>query len=204
MAVTTSFGVPVDGGTGTLMPKLQYRFRVTFNNLGGSNEGPLVTRNIVSVTRPGLTHDDVTVDVYNSKIRLAGKHTWDDVSLVIRDDINSDVIRLLGNQMSRQVNHATQSSSRAGTNYKFGMTIDMLDGSNDDAGNTTVIDSWNLVGCFIPTIAYGDLNYATSEVVQVTVTIRYDNASHDLDGVEGADVFASGPATGSAAENTAT
>lgn len=192
MAVTTSFGVPVTGTSGTLMPKLQYRFRVTFTELGGNSQGPLVTRNVVSVTRPGLTHDDVTVDTYNSKIRLAGKHTWDDITLVIRDDIDSEVITQLGNQMSRQVDHSSQSATISGQNYKFNMKIDMLDGSNDENGNTSVLDTWDLAGCFIPTIAYGDLNYATSEVVQVTVTIRYDNAAHLLGGVEGADVFASG------------
>ncbi len=182
MAVTTSFGVPVTGATGTLMPKLQYRYRVTFENLGGNTEGPKVTRNVVSVTRPGFSHDDVTVDVYNSKIRLAGKHTWDDITLVIRDDIDSEVVTLIGAQMAKQVNHSTQSAAVAGKNYKFGMRIDMLDGTNSEEGNTTVLDSWHLVGCFIPTIAYGDMNYATSDVVQITATIRYDNASHDIDG----------------------
>jgi len=34
MAVITNFGVPTDASAGTtLMPKLQYRFRVTFSNL---------------------------------------------------------------------------------------------------------------------------------------------------------------------------
>lgn len=200
MAVTTSFGVPVTGATGTLMPKLQYRYRVTFENLGGSNEGPKVTRNVVSVTRPGFTHDDVTVDVYNSKIRLAGKHTWDDITLVIRDDIESEVVEFIGKQMAQQVNHSTQSAAKAGKNYKFNMKIEMLDGSNSDAGDATVIDSWHLVGCFIPTIAYGDLNYATSDVVQITATIRYDNASHD---VGGTDMLSAGGTNGSPAADDA-
>lgn len=177
MAVTTNFGVPVDGSSGsTLMPKLQYRFRVTFTNLGDGIGNHHVSRNVISVTRPALDHEDVTVDVYNSKIRLAGKHTWQDVTLVMRDDVNSQVIKELGHQMSRQVNHAQQGSAKAGLDYKFGMKIETLDGGND--GNEVVIDTWTLAGCFIPSIQYGDLNYATSDVVQVTATIRYDNASN--------------------------
>ena len=180
MAVTTYFGVTgKDGESGsTLMTNLQYRFRVTFKNLGESNAGNLVTRNVVSVTRPALDHEDVTVDVYNSKIRLAGKHTWQDVTLVIRDDVSGAVPILLGQQMSLQVNHATQSSAKAGGDYKFGMKIEMLDGAN--AGQEQVIESWELAGCFIPSIQYGDLNYATSDVVQITATIRYDNASNTI------------------------
>lgn len=181
MAVITNFGVPVQGESGaTLMPKLGYRFRVQFQNLGKTS-GTKATRNVISVGRPSLTHDDVTVDTYNSRIKLAGKHTWDDIQVVLRDDVDSEVIKLLGAQLNHQVNHADQSSARAGMNYKFGLTIETLDGSHDD-GEAAVLDKWTLAGCFISQIQYGDLNYSTSDVVQVTVTIRYDNASHDIDG----------------------
>ena len=33
MAVITNFGVPTDGAQSTLMPKLQYRFRVEFEGM---------------------------------------------------------------------------------------------------------------------------------------------------------------------------
>ena len=185
MAVLTNFGLNVEGANegATLMPKLQYRFRVTFTNLGGNAEGPLVTKNVVSVTRPALDHDDVTIDTYNSKIRLAGKHMWQDITLVLRDDVDGNVVKSLGAQMSRQVNHSTQTSRRAGSNYKFSMKIEMLDGNNDGS-DASVLDSWELVGAFIPSIQYGDLNYGTSDMVQVTATIRYDNASHTVDGAD--------------------
>ena len=174
------FGVPVGTEEGsTLMPKLQYRFRVTFSGLGGETNSNIVTRNVVSVTRPSLEHDDVTIDAYNSKIRMAGKHTWQDVSLVIRDDVTSKVVTSLGKQLNEQLDHANQSAPTAGSDYKFGMSIEMLDGSND-GGPGSVIDAWHMTGCFIPSIQYGDLNYATSEVVQVTVSIRYDNAEHTV------------------------
>lgn len=180
MAVTTNFGVPVNGDAqSTLMPKLQYRFRVTFTGLGNES-GNLVTTNVVSATRPSLEHEDVTIDTYNSKIRLAGKHTWQDVTIVLRDDMNNNVIKAIDTQLSKQVNHADQSSAAAGTNYKFAMKIQTLDGSNP-AGDEGVIDTWEMVGCFVPSVQYGDLNYADSSMVQITMTVRYDNASHTGD-----------------------
>lgn len=184
MAVIANFGVPVSGGgEATLMPKLQYRFRVKFTNLGNSNKGALVTKNVISVTRPALDHEDVTIDVYNSKIRLAGKHTWQDITLVVRDDVNSDVIKELGNQIANQVNHADQSAQKSGSSYKFKMIIETLDGAHDE-GDAGVLDSWDVTGCFIPSIQYGDLNYSSSEFVQCTITIRYDNAAHNIAGVD--------------------
>lgn len=184
MAVLANFGVPVSGMTKnqTLMPKLQYRFRVTFNNLAKTTS-PLVTQNVVSATRPGIDHEAIIIDTYNSKINLAGKHTWQDITVVLRDDSSNNVIKAIQKQLNNQVNHSDtantvltpRASAPAGGNYKFGMSIQTLDGGQD-AGNVDVLDTWVIEGCYIVGATFGDLNYATSDVVQVQMTIRYDNA----------------------------
>ena len=57
MAVTTQFGIPVGTNHQTLMPKLQYRFRVSFTGMGGdSTNNTQVTQNVISVGRPSITH----------------------------------------------------------------------------------------------------------------------------------------------------
>ena len=174
MPVITNFGVPVNGNDGTtLMPKLQYRFRVSFIKMGTTKDTGHVTQNVISVSRPNLTHEEVVVDSYNSKMYLAGKHTWDTVSIVLRDDVDSVVLRELNNQLNRQVDHANQSSPRAGASYKFQTIMETLDGASPTPG---VLDKFELAGCYIANISYGDMAYASSDQVQVTVGIRYDNA----------------------------
>jgi len=182
MAVTQNFGIPATGTTGqaTLMPKLQYRFRVTFTDLDSAN-GTQVTQNVISVGRPSLTHEEVIIDSYNSKTFLAGKHTWEPITLVMRDDMNSDVVKMIGNQLRSQLDHNSQGAQspdlkHAGHVYKFKMKIETLDGSS--AANP--YDTWDLVGCYLSNVQYGDLNYGTSDMVQVTATIRYDNASNEI------------------------
>jgi|TARA_B110000908_G_scaffold145843_1_gene176407 hypothetical protein len=181
MAVTTNFGVPVSGSSAILMPKLQYRFRVTFGKLGkaGANT-TVVTQNVINVGRPSLTHEEVIVDSYNSKMYLAGKHTWEPITIVLRDDMTSAVILALGNQLNKQLDHTSQESASSGEVYKFDMTIETLDGASGGAEKT--IDKWDLNGCYLSNVQYGDLNYGTSEMVQVTATIRYDNASNEITG----------------------
>ena len=184
MAVITNFGVPSGDNAGdatTLMPKLQYRFRVRFQNLGGLTKHDSVTQNVVSVGRPTLSHEEIVVDSYNSKMYLAGKHTWDAVQLILRDDMNSEVIKQIGAQLNRQVDHADQASATAGSSYKFSMTIETLDGNNGTGNEPTAFDVWQLNGCYLSNVAYGELNYATSDMVQVTATIRYDHAEHLVD-----------------------
>jgi len=184
MAVISNFGIPTDGtannGT-TLMPKLQYRFRVSFIGLGNATTGEqgTVTQNVISVGRPNLTHEEVVVDSYNSKMYMAGKHTWEAISLVLRDDMTSEVVKAMGSQLNKQVDHADQASGISGSSYKFSMKIETLDGNNGSTA-PAVFDTWELSGCYLAGMQYGDLNYATSDMVQLTANIRYDHASHTV------------------------
>jgi len=171
MAVITTLGVPDNSGnTTTIMPKLQYRFRVTFIGEGFT---ATPTRSVISVSRPNISHDEVLLDTYNSRIYLAGKHTWEPVTVTLRDDVDSTVIRELNNQLNRQVDHANQSSTRSGAGYKFQMLVETLDGANPTPG---ILDKFELAGCYIQNITFGELAYASSEQVQITVSVRYDNA----------------------------
>ena len=177
MAVLTNLSVPTTSNSapGTIMPKMQYRFRVSF----GFDTSEVITSNVISVTRPTLSHDEVTLDTYNSRIYLAGKHTWEPVSIIIRDDVANTVITQIDNQMSRQIDMVNQASPQSGSAYKFQCNIETLDGGNTTA---TVLDKWELYGCYIQNVSYGESNYATSEAQQITVTLRYDNAQHLADG----------------------
>jgi len=179
------FGVPLQsgdaGGGGILMPKLKYRFRVTFGSLfAGANEAKVMTQNVQNVTRPAVTYDEVIVESYNSKIYMHGKHTWDPVTVVLRDDITNGVTKLVGAQVQRQVNHYSQTTPVAGNDYKFDMFIEILDGVN--TGGT---ETWKLEGCFLQNVNYSDTDYSTNEPVQITLAIRFDNALHiEGDGAE--------------------
>jgi len=173
MASLTQFGVPIEGGTTSiLMPKLQYRFRVNMLDFGRNSATREFTQNVISVTRPNLTHEEITLDAYNSKAYIAGKHTWDPITITLRDDINGNVNKAIAEQLQIQLNHGTQGAPASGGDYKFGVTIEQLDGSDQ----ATVIETWSLNGCFIQNVQYGENNYATSDVMQITLSIRFDNA----------------------------
>ena len=179
------FTVPVVGGSGpAAMPKLQFRFRVLLNGFG-DNPGNTVaiTENVVSVTRPGITYDETTLDVYNSRIYMLGKHTWDPITLVVRDDIGGDVVQAVNAQLSAQTDHENQATPSAASNYKFKTVIDMLDGTNSggSGGSVVPIESFKLEGAMLTNVTFGDVAYATSEQVQISMTIRYDNCEHSLD-----------------------
>jgi hypothetical protein len=68
-----------------------------------------------------------------------------------------------------------QASAATGQDYKFQTNIEILDGGNGAAA-PQVLETWELYGCFLASVNYNTLNYATSEPVTVALSIRYDNA----------------------------
>src|SRR5210317_1441569 len=137
MAISTlsKITVPLDSSSsasnqGLLMPKLQYRFRVSLENFGVSTPTTELTKQIVDVTRPNVSFEQITLDVYNSRTYLAGKHTWEPLTINLRDDVNNNVQKLVGEQLQKQFDFMEQSSAASGNDYKFKTVIEMLDGGN--------------------------------------------------------------------------
>lgn len=160
---------------GLLMPKLKYRFRVYFENFGVSNETTELTKQVMSFTRPNLSFEEITLPVYNSTMKLAGKHTWADATCEIRDDASGSVSALIGQQLQKQMDFVEQASAATGQDYKFQVNIEILDGGNG-ANAPQVLETWELYGCFLQNVVYGALNYGTSDAVTIALTLRFDNA----------------------------
>lgn len=163
------------GNQGLLMPKLQYRFRVNFLNFGASASSVELTKQVIDCSRPNLDFAEITLPVYNSTMYLAGKHTWNPMSINIRDDASGQVAKLIGQQLQKQMDFVEQASAATGQDYKFQTNIEILDGGNGAAA-PVVLETWELYGCFLKTANYNNLNYGTSEAVQIALTIRFDNA----------------------------
>jgi hypothetical protein len=160
---------------GMLMPKLQYRFRVSFENFGVSTPTTELTKQVIDCTRPNLTFEDIELAVYNSKVRLAGRHSWENITVNLRDDASGQVQKLVGEQLQKQFDFFEQASAASGIDYKFTTRIEILDGGNG-ANVPNVLETWEVYGCYLQGANYNTLNYATSEPVTVALTIRYDNA----------------------------
>jgi len=184
MSISTlsRFSVPLNSSEsansqGLLMPKLQYRFRVFLQNFGVSKPTTELTKQVMDITRPTVTFDDIELPVYNSRVRLAGRPMWENITLTLRDDVSGEVQKLVGQQLQKQFDFFEQSSAASGQDYKFTTRIEILDGGNgQNPENTGVFETWEIYGCYVQSANYNTLNYASSDPVTVTLIIRYDNA----------------------------
>jgi hypothetical protein len=161
---------------GLLMPKLKYRFRVVLLGFGVEASTEL-TKQVQDVTRPTVSFEEMTLDVYNSKVKLAGRYSWENITLTLRDDANGNVTKLVGQQVQKQFDFMEQASARSGIDYKFTTRIEILDGGNGNL-EPQVLETFELYGCYVNSAAYGELGYGTNEHATVALTIAYDNAIH--------------------------
>ena len=188
-ASASNFTVPIQGATnqGLLMPKLKYRFRATFANFGVSTSNLIeLTKQIADIKRPSLTFQEIPIDVYNSKVYMAGKPEWQTITVNLRDDSGNNVAKMVGEQVQKQFDFLEQASASSAIDYKFTLFFDMLDGgnaTNNGSNGPTVLESWEVNGCFITQVDYGEMAYNSNDPAMIALTIRYDNAIQTPTGI---------------------
>jgi len=198
VASLTKFTVPLASNQsassqGLLMPKLKFRFRASFEHFGVSSDVVELTKQVIDIKRPSVTFDPIELPVYNSKVFIAGKPSWGETSINLRDDAGGNVARLVGEQVQKQFDFLEQASAISAADYKFVLRYEVLDGGNG-AATPNVLETWELYGCFINSVDYGDMNYGTNEDVKIALTIKYDNAIQTPTGQSLGQAMASGVA----------
>ena len=174
MADFSKFGVPLNGTKlGILQPKQQFKFRVVFLGIGFNADSRIVTQNVMTAGRPTVNIPDVPIHSYNSIGYIQGKHEWQPVEMSFRDDMSNGVISVIGQQIQKQMNHFEQTTPVAGSNYKFTTEIHTLDGRDGEE-----LEKWILDGCFITSYSSPNADYSSSELHQITISLRYDVATH--------------------------
>ena len=176
IASLNKFTVPLStdqsaSAQGLLMPKMKYRFRAVFENFGVSTDRVELTKQVIDITRPNASFNGFPIDVYNSKVYLIGKPTWETVSVNLRDDAGGNVSKLVGEQIQKQFDFAEQSSAASGIDYKFLLKFEMLDGGNG-ANEASVLETWELYGAFVDSVNYGDMNYSSNDPATIALTVR--------------------------------
>lgn len=160
---------------GLLMPKLQFRFRALFLNFGTGGATQELTKQVMDIQRPNVSFEEVTLDIYNSKVYLAGKHSWQETQINLRDDAAGNVSKLVGQQLQKQFDFVEQASAASGQDYKFQINYEILDGGNGTLV-PNVLETWELYGCFIKSANYNNMDYKGNEPATIQLSVRFDNA----------------------------
>jgi len=185
LSTINDFGIP-GVGEGILHPKHKHRWRAFFVGMAGGATTTPLSHQLVTFKRPSLNFEKVELHRFNSRSFVAGKHMIEPVDFVLEDDIAGTASRLLQQQLQVQqwitgAEGAFLGAASEGSQYKFACRLEMLDGGRDDE----VVERMTLEGCWLENVDYGDMDYASAEAVQITVTLSIDHWRQDLGGYSG-------------------
>jgi|TARA_Y100000310_G_C20620374_1_gene782954 hypothetical protein len=123
---------------------------------------------IKTANRPTITTEEQEIPFMNSTRYIAGKTKFDAITVTLHDAIAPSGAQQV---MEWIRTHFESVSGRAGYAdfYKRDCQLKLL----DPVG--TVVELWDMKGCFITNATFGDLDYGSSDAVDISLTLRFDN-----------------------------
>jgi len=142
-------------------PKLKNRYVMQVDGI------PAYT--IKTANRPQITFDEVELQHLNVKRFIKGKGTWQTLQFTMYDPIVPSAAQAVMEWVRLSHESVTGRDGYADF-YKKDLSINVLGPVGD------VVEEWTLKGAWIQDATFGDLDFASSDPVEITVTLRYDYA----------------------------
>ncbi len=157
-------------------PKRKFNFEVSITGQGS------VIQNYYAktVTKPSFTVNAAEHAYLNHTFYYPGRVTWNDVSVTFVDPGGGDsasgglVSMLEGmgyNPPQNPADNTTISKSKSVTALGD-VNIRQL----DEEGN--ILDEWVLLNAWLTEVNFGDLDYSSDDLVEITCTVKYDFAKY--------------------------
>lgn len=145
-------------------PSLQFRYKVTTSKLPSAQ---IYGR---SAQQPSIEQNPVTIEHINAYFKVKGKTRWNDITLSCYqfEGITAQELWTYLNGSHHEVAGATDQYAPV---YKHDMQIMTL-----APDGVTPVATWKLVGAFIASSTWGDMDWGTDDAIQCEITIAYDYA----------------------------
>lgn len=191
-----SYNTDDDERAALLQPKFTSRFRVLFPNIGESNPSTddgtteesrlYLSSQVEKFTRPVLSFNNKPVYSFQGKGFITGKLDIGEISFTIRDDILNAGINFVYRQLQHQINTLYPQmrgygmadnivkSDLHGTDMKFNMILEVLDGRTNNAP----LEVWECYGCLVNTLTPSGYSYEEdAEIATIDVSCTVDSVN---------------------------
>ena len=142
-------------------PKLKNRFIMQIDGINAYL--------IKTINRPSLESDEVILEHMNTTRYVKGKSRWQPLDITLYDPVVPSAAQQVHEWILLQHESVTGRDGYSDF-YKKNITFNLL----DPVG--AVIEEWELKGAYIQSANFGDLDFATSDPVEIALTLRYDYA----------------------------
>ena len=184
-------------GKGDGEPKRKFRFTIQFEGLTGQSAGVVeagsgqdaIADGILwyakSVAKPSFTVTETDHTFINQKFYYPGRVEWETVSFTLVDPADSAnnadgveqmnrIIKASGYEIFTNT-QGLRTISKGKSSHALGKVI-----INQIDAEGVNIESWTLNNAFVTEMKFGELDYTGDELIELTLTLRYDWATCDI------------------------
>ena len=162
----------------TTEPKRKYRWILNFGGTIGAIEQYLLKK----VDKPSFDISETEHKYINHTFWYPGRVTWNEIEMTLVDPVTPDasdkmfdVLKQSGYVFPLDPN-TTQTISKANAVAALGeFSIKQLGVSDGD-----FIEEWVLKNPWIKSVKFGELDYESDDLVDITITVRYDWADKTI------------------------
>lgn len=159
-------------------PKRNYRFKVEFQGINSPQGGAMLWY-AKSADKPSYTMDGVAEHKFlNHTFKFPGTIKWSDVTVSLVDPGEPDMMATFSDIMQTSGylppanSNSLESMTKAKAAYALGAVyVSQLDGDGRE------IETWNLWNAFIKEVKPGKLDYGSTELTTLDITLTYDWAT---------------------------
>ena len=124
---------------------------------------------IKTANRPKIESEVVELDHINLKRKIKGKSNWTDITITLYDPIVPSGAQSVM-EWIRSGHESITGRDGYADFYKKNIDFYMLGPVGDK------VEQWKLVGAFISSAEFGDVDWSSNDPVMITLTITYDYA----------------------------
>lgn len=146
---------------------------------------------VKDVKKPSFTVASTSHDFINYKFHYPGRVEWQDIQVTIVDPVQPDstasLVRILEaagyvlpDEFTSQANEPRTISKQAFVDAMGGQIQLVQFGANTGAQQQNVLEKWTLNNPFLTNVDFGSLNYTSDDLVNISMTIKYDWAYLEL------------------------
>jgi hypothetical protein len=124
---------------------------------------------IKTANRPKLESEVVELDHINLKRKIKGKSNWTDITITLYDPIVPSGAQSVM-EWIRSGHESITGRDGYADFYKKNIDFYMLGPVGDK------VEQWKIVGAFISSAEFGDVDWSSNDPVMISLTITYDYA----------------------------
>lgn len=124
---------------------------------------------VKAANRPQIQFEEIILDHINVKRYIKGKAQWQPIDITLYDPVVPSGAQAVI-EWIRLSHESVTGRDGYSDFYKKDITFNLLGPVGD------IVEEWKLVGSYIQSANFGDMDYATSEPAEITLTLQYDYA----------------------------